>query len=177
MPCKRYALKRHTVVQPLDKPYRFIPLTQGQNAIVDVEDFEWLNQWNWFASWNSCVNSFYAATNAKGKTLMHRLILNCKKNEEGDHENHNTLDNRKENLRKCTRKQNQMNRMPQSNNKSGFKGVSWSRAANRWTARIKINRNYKYLGLFDSAKEAAHIYDEAAKKYHGEFAYLNFPLH
>ena len=51
-------VKRHAVTQPLDQSYRLIPLTQGQNAIVDVEDFEWLDQWNWCAQWTG--RHFYA---------------------------------------------------------------------------------------------------------------------
>lgn len=175
-------VKRHAVVQPLDQSYRFIPLTQGQNAIVDAKNFEWLNQWNWCATWCKSTKSFYAVRQSPRKSnkirkliYMHRVILGCSQKKEGDHKNRNTLDMRKRNLRKCTRSQGQRNRGLQSNNTSGFRGVSWLRDRHLWEAKIRMPGKHIHLGKFLSAKEAAHAYDKAAKKYHGEFACLNFP--
>jgi hypothetical protein len=171
-------VKRHAVTQPLDQSYRLIPLTQEQNAIVDFEDFEWLSQWNWCAQWYKSTRSFYAIrgeTGADGKwtiVLMHRAILKCGPKEEGDHKNLNTLDNRKENLRKSTKSQNKANCKKYRCNSSGFKGVYAS--GSRWYSVIRKNRGLVRLGSFDTPEQAAHAYDEAAKKLHGEFARLNF---
>src|SRR5712664_3456881 len=116
-------VKRHAVTQPLDTSYRLIPLTQGQNAIVDLEDFEWLSQWNWCADWNSCTRSFYAQRRGNNrKTTLHRCILKCKHGEEGDHKNGDTLDHRRKNLRKCNRSQNMQNKTKLRINTSGYKG-------------------------------------------------------
>lgn len=176
--------KRHPVTQPLDKPYRFIALTQGQTAIVDAEDFEWLNQWNWFAWWSPDTRCFYAVRSGKrGKRnpnptrlYMHRVILGCKKRqEEGDHKNHNTLDNRRKNLRKCTRAQNGRNIKMPCTNTSGYKGVFRDKRRKIWFTQIGVNNTSKYVGTFHRPEDAAHAYDEAAKKYYGEFAHLNFP--
>src|SRR5271169_5862239 len=92
---------RHEVVQPLDASYRLIPLTQGLNAIVDTDDYAWLNAFPWYASKVTNSESFIARTNRKDESgkrffhVMHRLILGCGPGEEGDHRNHNTLDNRR----------------------------------------------------------------------------------
>ena len=164
-------MKRHAVTQPLDQPYRLIPLTRNQNAIVDKEDFDWLNQWNWYACWNVFTNSFYAVRR-EGKKVIHmtKQILGCKLKEMPDHKNHITLDNQRKNLRKCTKLQNNYNRRKPKSNTSGYIGVSYREDMKRWIARI----GDIYLGTFTTAEEAARARDEAAKKIHGEFAVLNF---
>src|SRR5258706_10064208 len=172
--------KRHAVVQPLDQSYRYIALTRNQNAIVDAEDFEWLNQFNWHARWCKTTKSFYATRAVAGPkngprqigVHMHDEILGCRQGEEADHKNHDTLDNRRENLRKCTRFQNIRNGRIHKDNKSGFKGVDWHEG--KWRARITINYATKYIGAFDSPEEAALAYDCAAMEYFGRFALLNF---
>lgn len=173
-------VKRHEVIQPLDQSYRLIPLTQGQNAIVDVEDFDRLSQWNWHARWNKCTKSFYAIRyertaigHRRRVASMANEVLGCL--EEVDHRNHNTLDHRRDNLRKCTRIQNMQNQGLSAKNKSGFKGVSWRKELGNWRARIQTNGKEITIGCFPSAEEGARAYDEAARKYHGEFAHLNFP--
>ena len=170
-------VKRHAVTQPLDKPYRYIALTQGKIAIVDVEDFDWLSQWNWCAHWKPDTKSFCAVRRQHGCLIyMHREIVGCGANEVCDHKFHDTLDNRKENLRKCTHKQNQYNMRKPAHNTSGFKGVTLHRDKRRWKAQIGVAGRNFHLGCFDSKEEAARAYDEAARIYHGAFAHLNFPV-
>jgi len=91
-----------------------------------------------------------------------------------DHANHDKLDNQKSNLRICTKSQNLCNRKEQSNNISGFKGVSLRREG-AWFARIQVNGKSVSLGVFPSPEEAARRYDRAALYYHGKFAYTNYP--
>lgn len=166
---RKNRVKRHVVTQPLDESYRLIPLTQGQNAIVDVEDFERLCKWNWCAHWKPRINSFYAVR-SDGFTSMHRAVIGPD-SEEIDHRSHDSLDNRKQNLRQCTRAQNQYNRKVNRNNKSGFKGVRWEK--DQWRSRIKINGKLLHLGFFRSKEEAAKAYDDAAKIHFSDFAHLN----
>ncbi len=175
MPKQR--VTRHEVIQPLDKSYRLIPLTQEQNAIVDVCYFDWLSRWNWFAHWKDGTKSFYAergiGTGKHRKCIaMHTVILNCNSTEMGDHKNGNTLDNRIDNLRKCNHAQNTWNRKKNIRNKSGFIGVHLFK--NRWKATISIKGNRFHVGYFDTPEQAAKQRDKFAIKHYGEFANLNF---
>ncbi|HEX4501069.1 MAG TPA: AP2/ERF family transcription factor [Scandinavium sp.] len=174
MPKRR--VKRPSVTQPSDPFYRYIPLTRGKIAIIDTEDFVRLSQWNWRVTVNSC--DFYAVRNGKNKknVYMHRQIIGCKPKEHADHKNHDTLDNRKNNIRKCTRTQNMCNRKAQINCKSGFKGVVWRPTSKKWSAGINYESRHIALGCFNTKEEAARAYDVAAKFYQGEFAHLNFPI-
>lgn len=93
-----------------------------------------------------------------------------------DHCNHDTLNNRRENLRLCTVAQNTANQRKSIRNTSGFKGVSWDRQNRQWEAKVCINGHRIFLGRFADLIEAARAYDAGAIKYFGEFAYTNFPM-
>jgi hypothetical protein len=93
-----------------------------------------------------------------------------------DHANGDTLDNRKVNLRICTRADNKRNRGIPSNNTLGYKGVALTKSKKRYMARIGSGRGkHMYLGTYDTIEEAARAYDAKAKELFGEYAYLNFP--
>ena len=159
--------------------FRRIPLTQGKYAIVDPDDFERLNKHKWYAVKNT--NTFYALRNKRvGKKYislgMHRQILHPPENLMVDHINHNGLDNRKANLRLATCAQNTYNRKQFRKDKtSKYTGVSWRKYKKKWAAIICYKRKNIIIGYFKDEKQAAKAYDKAAKKYHGEFASLNFP--
>ncbi len=143
-------------------------------AMVDDDDYEEISKHKWF-----CTNDGYAARrppNGYGKKQewMHRQILGLKKGGLVDHKNGNRLDNRKENIRKCSHSQNASNTGKYKNNSSGYKGVAWNKVTKKWSAQIGINGKVKTLGHFFCLIKAAKAYDEAAKKCHGEFASLNF---
>lgn len=155
---------------------RTIPLTQGKQAIVDSRDYEVLRQWRWSAKLSK--RTWYAVrvdlSGGERKFVgMHQQLLGSSAGLTIDHRNHNGLDNRKCNLRHSTVQQNNCNQLKNRNNSSGFTGVCSARG--RWRASIRVNRKAIHLGYFATPEVAAKVYDDAALKYFGEFANLNFP--
>ncbi len=153
-----------------------IPLTQGKYALVDDEDYDYLNQWKWYAAkGNSTYYAFRGTKTKKGQRTvrMHRVIMNTSKRQEVDHIDHNGLNNQRSNLRNCTFKQNQANKIKKKNCYSKYKGVYWFNKVKKWASYIRINGVLKYLGTFSSEIEAAKTYNNEAKKTQGEFACLN----
>ncbi len=157
-----------------------IPLTRGKTAIVDPVDADLVAQ-KWFACGREPYT--YAMRNAKNgkQERMHRIILEREIGREllpgemADHIDGNVLNNRRDNLRVVSNAQNIRNRKRNSNNTSGYKGVSLNKQTGHWTARIGVEGKYINLGVFATPEQAALIYDAAARHYHGEFANLNFP--
>lgn len=153
-----------------------IQLTQGKVALVDDEDFDYLNQFKWYT--NKCghgYDKFYAVRLNKHENVhMHRLIMNTPDGFYTDHIDGDGLNNQKNNLRICTSSQNQANKKKCKNNNCGFKGVHLDKPRNKWKATIHKNNKTIFLGRFDTPQEAAKNYDKAARKYFGEFAELNF---
>jgi len=175
--CRNFQSKpvidRPTVKQPTDSNIRFIPLTKGKIAIVDSKDYEWLSKYKWYA--NEKVNGFYACRHKNGKiTYMHREITKAPKNLVVDHIDHNTLNNRRSNLRVCTVVENLFN-CRGSRKTSKYKGVFRHKKMKKWRSAIGHNHKYMEIGYFDNEVEAAKAYDREAAKSFGEFAYLNFP--
>jgi hypothetical protein len=155
---------------------RLIPLTQGQYTIVDAADYEWLTQWKWHARWNITCRCFYASRMAvlDGKRIqvnMHREImgLSYKDPRTVDHKYIlATTDNRRSNLRYATRKEQNAHRGKRSDNKSGYKGVSWRKRQRKWVAQV----GGKHLGYFVSLEDAYAAYCKSAVEEFGEFASL-----
>lgn len=153
-----------------------IELTQGKFAQVDDEDFERLNQYNWYFNCGYAMRHLYdPITQKTTKMRMHREIMKAPKGIDVDHINGNRLDNRRENLRLDPDRKNTQNQGLSKNSTSGYKGVSWSKASSCWVARIKVKNKKIHLGLFDTLTDAAKAYDKAALELHGEFSKTNFP--
>jgi hypothetical protein len=161
--------------------FRKIPLTKGQFAIVNAEDFEELARYKWYASKKG--RTFYAeragkTSGAKTKhsiVLMHRQILDEPAGKCADHINHNGLDNRRANLRIVTQEQNTWNkRKKHGNYSSRYKGVIWYKRSSKWKARIIYRGKDIFIGYFDDEESAAKAYDAKAQELFGEYAALNF---
>jgi hypothetical protein len=151
-----------------------IKLTQDQLALVDDDDFDYINQWGWYAKFQKGTHSFYAARNEKlgdkqVTVRMHRVIMQTEPGFVVDHINHNTLDNRKANLRNVTEKQNLMNKVMYKNNTTGVRDVL--RHGSGYRARIGVDGkriNGKTRKTVEEAKEDR-LYLES--KFFGEYNY------
>lgn len=153
---------------------RRISLTQEKFAIVDDEDFEYLNQYKWHYGLGYALKCIPNTKNKKGRKIqMHRLLMNISNEISIDHINGNGLDNRRYNLRICTHKENLSNQKPQIGKSSKYKGVYWHKGIKRWFSRIKVNGITVFLGSFIDEKAAARAYNRAAKLYFKEFSRLN----
>ena len=149
--------------------------TNGDEFLFDKEDYEKIKDKLWFSK-NSSWNRFYVCCKINSSTIyMHRYILGLQSHKEDkrdvDHINHNTLDNRKENLRVCEHYQNTTSQKTRSDNISGRKGVSWDKFRNKWAARITYNNKKYFLGRFDNFEDAVKAREKAEKEIHGEFNY------
>lgn len=141
-------------------------------ALIDTEDLAIVNSFTttWHAVHQKDINSYYAQAFKYGKdkksVMMHRLIMVAQDWEiKIDHINHNTVDNRKSNLRQLSNAENHQNRKgPNSNTKSGVRGVYWKKQYNKWAAQVKINYKPHFLGYFDTVEEAKKVVESARKQ-------------
>jgi hypothetical protein len=140
-------------------------------TIVDEDIYYKLIKYNWYLN-----NHGYVIGRGEDKKIrsLHRYIMEYNGEDFVDHKNNNCLDNRKENLRIITAKQNSQNKSSSKNATSKYIGVSWNNADNKWKANIKINGKLKYLGSFSDEIEAAKARDTATREHYGEFGNYNF---
>lgn len=141
--------------------------TNGDYTLVDNEDYDRVMEYSWYLSAGGYVFN-------KEVGFMHRFIMYAPKDKVVDHIFHDKLDNRKAKLRLCTPAQNSLN-IKKRENSSGYKGVSWHKASGKWRVVVRIDGSSVHIGLFEDKEVAARAYDNVVKKYHKDFAYLNFP--
>lgn len=140
---------------------------KDEEFFFDLNDYDLIKDYCWHKS-----DKGYIQTNINGKTVkMHRLIMSndCFI----DHINHNTVDNRRCNLRCVTNQQNAMNEKLSKNNTSGVTGVVWHKRDSKWYARIKVNYKYLHLGQFEVFEDAVKARKEAEEKYFGKYSFDN----
>lgn len=138
-----------------------------KRVLVDREDWNVYGKLKWYAG-------TYLYTQIERKTVyFHRAICGQPIGIEIDHINGNPLDNRRSNLRLCTRSQNEANKKAPSHNTSGYKGVSLYKPTGKFSAYIEVDQKKKHLGYYFTPEEAALAYNEAAILAFGEFAKIN----
>lgn len=150
---------------------RLIPLTRGQFAIVDADDYEWLMSVPWQAQpMGTGARGFYASH--RNRIKIHNVLLPCGEGQEVDHINRCGLDNRRANLRRVRHSENSKNASKRRDNTSGYRGVHLK--GKKYAASMQSDGVKMYFGVFSTPEEAAREYDIQARKLHGEFASTNF---
>jgi hypothetical protein len=139
----------------------------GYKFIIDKDDFEKVCDGNWYED----KAGYIEGRVNRHKIKLHRFIINCPKELEVDHINHDKSDNRKCNLRIVTRSQNNMNHKLRKNSKSGKTGVNWYERGKKWEAGITVNKKHIYLGRYNNLADAIKARKDAEIKYFGEYAY------
>lgn len=154
----------------------FLKIANGKilETLIDTSDFEKVDSYpgTWFASWcpKTATYNVYGVTTIKGKRknfYLHRFLLDAPKGIIVDHINHNTLDNRRSNLRLVTNAQNMQNRKgPNRNNQSsGHRGVTWDKNRKKWVVKIAPNGKTINLGRFDDKRKAIQVAVQAIAQY------------
>lgn len=143
-----------------------INLTQGKTALVDDEDYEYLNQFKWYAQKHGrgfrVVRTASLKEGKNKKTLfMHKEILSYSGELDIDHIDCNSLNNQKNNLRLCTHLENCANVLGR-NKQTKYKGITWAKKRKRWSVQIGHNKKRYWLGYFVNEIDAAKKYNEKA---------------
>lgn len=141
-----------------------IPLTQGKVALVDDEDFERINQFKWYA--RKTHNMYYAVhtlprSQNQRKLYMHAIIIGTPPRKMTDHINGDGLDNRKENLRVVTNRENLQNLHVKKTSK--YPGVRFVRQSKKWRATIQFKGKQYNLGNYSDELTAATVYAVASE--------------
>lgn len=168
-----------------------IILTQDKVAIVDDEDFDYLNQFCWRAQkpsgkrtyelWHAFTALSVGHSKKQVVVGMHRVVIARMTDDPlflvhtaiyTDHINSDGLDNRRSNLRKCSNTENQINKRVQGNNTTGYKGVT--RQGDKYVVRFTVPAKGRVFGgTFINPIDAARKYNQMAVEHFGKFALLN----
>jgi hypothetical protein len=164
---KKVIASRLTIIG--DKAFYDLPNYKG-TCIFDAEDL-WVLDLHLLSS-DGMKGVFATIDNTRIRLC--RLVMNCPDDKEIDHKDKNPLNNCKSNLRFTERTGNNRNRVGwKRKTGSKYKGVFYRKDTGKFRASIGVDHKKINLGQFDNEEDAARAYNEAAIKYHGEFAFLN----
>lgn len=158
--------------------FAYVTLTQGYEAVIDASDVALIDAWDWSVRIHrradGSIRQAYAVRTQKAggvnhQVSMHRALMGEPKGFEVDHQDCNGLNNCRSNLRTATKSQNMHNMRTPVRNTSGVKGVSWSKAAGKWRAEIKMDGTLRHLSHWATIDDAAEAYRRASESIHGEF--------
>lgn len=153
----------------------FVRLTGPWTAVVDADDMPLFERGRWTACINKAGDPYAGRTESGKKVYLHKVILPVGEGMVPDHQNRNTLDCRRRNLRSATHSQNQMNSEGRPRKrKSKYKGVARRNDRDKWCATIRAEKKKIFIGYYDTEEAAAKAYDAKAIELHKEFAFLNF---
>ena len=160
-----------TKIIPENDYYRYVCI-DGDSFIFDEEDLELVRSHRWYISNGYPVTRFGGGKYRK----LSRMILGLEDNAgDVDHRDGDTRNQRRNNLRYSTHHENMANVKLRSDNKTGYKGVSWARSKKKYCTQIQSKGRHRFIGYFSTPIEAARAYDKVARSLFGEFARLNFP--
>ncbi len=145
-----------------------IKLTKGYKTIIDDSDYPLIQTYSWYS--HVTPNGVYAISRNHGKTTrLHRLLTNCPTGLVVDHINHDSLDNRRINLRIVSTLENRHNNRVKERNKGiGMNGVSFDKIRNKWTAYIMAKNKQITLGRYQTVEEARTARINGEKKFWNE---------
>ena len=160
---------------------REILVTGGEITLVDDEDYPMLSKYGWFKQRSRCGDGkIYVGTSVKlgpknwKSVTMHRMILGVEPRVPVDHIDGDPFNNQRSNLRVVTHGLNRANSLKKKG-RWRYKGAYLKTKESKWEGQIRVNKNLISLGLFPDEESAARAYDDAARKYFGEHARVNFP--
>ena len=167
--CYKESLKQPMVYKIVDNYATFDIYDKFGNkyeAFIDLEDVPFIDH-KFFVVFSN-KNKTYCLQDYHGKKL-HRLITNCPKDLVVDHINHNPLDNRKSNLRICTRKENNQNQKTHyTNSTTKLRNVYFQKDFKKYFVKMCVNNKNYFRGYFpnteDGLLEAQRIAKELRKE-------------
>lgn len=139
----------------------------NEEFYFDLDDYDKIKDYTWYALTIKSTKALGAwDNNKKSRVLMHQLLGFS----EYDHVDRNELNNRKENLRPCTKSENRINSNIRSDNSSRYTGVNYNKNDNKWWVRISVNKKEKLIGRYTNKEDAIIARLKAEKEYYGDFA-------
>jgi hypothetical protein len=151
-----------------------VRLRNGVEFRCSPEDYGWITRLP-LAACGARGRRYIVSWSRRRLTYLHLLVMPKPAGSRlyVDHIDRDPMHCCRANLRLCTNRQNVFNSGPGRNNTSGYKGVSWHRRVQLWSASIWVGEKNRHLGYFRTPEEAARAYNEAAARVCPGFAYLN----